>query len=193
MEWETEPYSDDSAPSSLPLDSPLQKTPESLPLLPSTLPCSPAVLKPAQLPFHKHEQANEYFVGLKSQHCFGSTQRLHSNPCCSVRGTPEFIQLLLGKGDVSNPPADLLCSSFAPGYCFKFRNDKLDNQTLFLHCFVFSLYFEHCTKCWRDLLCWHTLCIFCTFLLLLFEISLLAHWRRSWSKKLYYWKQQAST
>lgn len=137
---------------------------------------------------------NEHSVGAKSQHCSSSTQRLRSNPCCSVRATPEFIQLLLGKGDVSkiispsassNAPADLLCSSFAPGYCFKFRNDKLDSQTLFLHCFVFSLYFEHCTKCWRDLLCSHTLCIFCTFLLPPFEMSLLACWRRSWSKNLH--------
>lgn len=184
----------DSAPSSLPTDTPSQRTLVSLSILPSTFPSSPAVTTPAQLPSHKHEQANENFVGSKSQHCFSSTQRLHLNPCCSVRGPLEFIQLLMGQGNVSkttgpsapsNPPADLLCSSFAPGYCFKFRNDKLDSQTLFLHCFVFSLYFEHCTKCWRDLLCSHTLCIFCTFLLQLFEISLLARWRRSWSKNLY--------
>lgn len=151
--------------------------------LPSPLPSSPAVTTPAQLPCYTCEQANEHPVGSEGQHRFSSARRLHSNPCCSVRGPREFIQLVLGKGDVSkttspsapsNLPADLLCSSFAPGYCFKFRNDKLDSQTLFLHCFVFSLYFEHCTKCWRDLLCSHTLCIFCSFFLPLFEISLLA-------------------
>lgn len=111
MEWETEPYSADSAPSSLALHTPLQKTPASLPLLPSALPGCPAVITLPHLPFHKREQANEHSVGLKSQHCFSSTQRPHSNPCCSVRGTSKFIQLLLGKRDISNPPADLLCSS----------------------------------------------------------------------------------
>lgn len=185
----------DSAPSSSPLGHPQgHRRPQGL--SPSSLPLScPLQQWPWQLSSPLTNWTSSWgLCWLEKPALLQQHSETPLNPCCSVRGTPEFIQLLLGEGDVSkttsppapsNPPAGLLCSSFAPGYCFKFRNDKLDSQTLFLHCFVFSLYFEHCTKRWRDLLCSHTLCIFCTFPLLIFEISLLARWRRSRSKNLY--------
>lgn len=91
-----------------------------------------------------------------------------SNPCCSVSGTPEFIQLLLGKGDVSkitspsapsNTPADLLCSSFAPGYCFKFRNLSWTVRPYFFIALCFLCILSTAQNA-GGTCCVHTLCVF---------------------------------
>lgn len=110
----------------------------------------------------------------KSKQHFSCTQRCSSSLCNLLFGQRHAVICSAGFGKVRmspKPPALLLPATlqlnffanlFFPGYCFKFRNEKLDSQTLFLHHFVFSLYFERCTRCWRDLLCSHALCLFCT-------------------------------